>query len=66
MLRLQKKHSGQQHLTSPLPDAGKLRAEQSVGRAVVAGITAALLLGWIWAIGSVATGRVFPWLTILI
>ena len=49
-----------------MPDADRLLAEQSVTRAVVAGTAAALLLGWLWALGSVGTGRVFPWLTILI
>ena len=66
MLRLQKKHSGQQQVTSPLPDAGQLLAEQSVGLAIGAGVAAVLLLDWIWAVGSVAGGRILPWLTIAI
>ncbi len=40
-------------------------AQQSVWRAMVAGIAVVLVFGWIWAILSVETGRIFPWFTIL-
>ncbi len=66
MLRLQKKHSPKQPDTGPKPDAARILAQQSVGRAIVGGIVAVLVFGWIWATLSVATGRVFPWLSILI
>ena len=49
-----------------MPDAGRILAEQSTGRAVLAGIAVALLLGWVWALVSVMSGRILPWLTILI
>lgn len=35
-------------------------------RAIIAGIAVVLVFGWMWAILSVQTGRVFPWFTILI
>ncbi len=66
MLRLQKKHSGIQAHTGPKPDAARILAQQSLGRAIAAGILVVLLCGWMWAILSVQTGRVFPWFTILI
>ncbi len=40
--------------------------QQSVGRAIAGGVAVVLVFGWIWATLSVATGRVFPWLSILI
>ena len=35
-------------------------------RATVGGIAVVLVFGWMWAILSVETGRIFPWATILI
>ncbi len=66
MLRLQKKHSPKQPDTGPKPDATLILAQQSIGRAVAGGIAAVLVFGWVWATLSMATGRVFPWLSILI
>lgn len=66
MLRLRKKHSGIQKDTGPKPDAALILAQQSIGRAVAGGSVAALALGWLWAILSVQTARVFPWMTIII
>ena len=66
MLRLQKKHSGKQKHTGPKPDGARILAQQSVSRAIIAGIAVVLLFGWMWAFLSVETGRVFPWFSILI
>jgi hypothetical protein len=66
MLRLQKKHSGKQADTGPEPDVALILAQQSAVRAVAGGVALVLVLGWLWAIVSLATGRVFPWLSILI
>jgi hypothetical protein len=66
MLRLQKKHSGIQKDTGPKPDAALILAQQSLGRAIAGGIGTVLVFGWIWATLSVASGKVFPWLSILI
>lgn len=66
MLRLQKKHSGIQSDTGPTPDGAQILAQQSLGRAVAGGVAVVLVFGWTWATLSVATGRIFPWLSILI
>lgn len=66
MLRLQKKHAGIQQDTGPKPDAGLILAQQSLGRAIIGGVAVVLVFGWIWATLSVATGRIFPWFSILI
>ena len=66
MLRLQKKHSRIQSHTGPKPDALRILAQQSVGRAIGGGVAVLLVFGWVWATLSVATGRVFPWVSILI
>ena len=41
-------------------------AQQSIGRAIGGGIAVVLVFGWSWATLSIATGRVFPWLSVLI
>ncbi len=41
-------------------------AEQSVRRGLLGSFGVALLLCWLWALFAMATGRVFPWFTILI
>ena len=41
-------------------------AQQSIGRAIGGGVAVVLVFGWIWAALSVTTGRVFPWLSVLI
>ncbi len=41
-------------------------SQQSVWRAVAGGVAVVLVFGWLWAILSVETGRIFPWFTILI
>ena len=66
MFRLQKKHTGKQADTGPKPDVALILAQQSVGRAVAGGIALVLVFGWIWAVLSMRTGRVFPWISILI
>ena len=66
MFRLQKKHSGKQADTGPKPDVALILAQQSIGRAVAGGIALVLVFGWIWAVLSMRTGRVFPWISILI
>lgn len=66
MLRLRKKHSGIQTHTGPKPDATVILAQQSIWRATAGGIAVVLVFGWMWAILSVETGRIFPWFTIII
>ena len=66
MLRLQKKHSGKQKDIGPEPDVALILAQQSMGRALAGGIVVMIVLGWLWVIMSMQTGRVFPWFSILI
>jgi hypothetical protein len=66
MLRLQKKHAGIQADKGPKLDGAQILAQQSIGRAIGGGIAVVLVFGWIWATLSVTTGRVFPWLSVLI
>ena len=65
MFRLRKKHSPNHQYTGPSPDAARILAQQSVGRAVAGGIMAVLVCGWLWATVSMQTGRVFPWFSVL-
>ncbi len=66
MFRLKQKHSIKQRYTGPPPDAAHILAQQSVGRGIGGGIAVVLVSGWAWASYSMATGRVFPWFSILI
>ena len=66
MLRLKKKHSPKQQYTGPPPDAKRILAQQSVAGAIAGGVAAVLVFGWLWALVSVRTDRVFPWMTVLI
>ncbi|MDA0992268.1 MAG: hypothetical protein O3A13_01395 [Proteobacteria bacterium] len=66
MFRLKQKHSQKEAEKRPAADGRRLLAEQSAARAFAAGIAVALLLCWLWAMFTVATGRVFPWFSVLI
>lgn len=66
MLRLKKKHSPKPKQAGPPPNANLILAQQSVGRALAGGVVVVLVFGWLWAIASMQTGRVFPWLTVLL
>ena len=66
MLRLKKKHAPKQQHTGPPPDAEAILAQQSVARAIGGGFAVVLVFGWLWASASVETGKVFPWMTVLI
>ena len=64
MFRLKQKHTPKVSDRQPPADGRKLLAEQSVLRGVAGTIAVALLLCWAWALGSMATARVFPWFTV--
>jgi hypothetical protein len=66
MFRLKQKHTQKLQGRLPPADGRRLLAEQSVRRAVLGGLGAAFLLCWGWALLSMMTSRVFPWMTILI
>lgn len=66
MFRLKQKHTQKLQNRLPPADGRQLLAEQSAGRALLGGLGAALVLCWGWALLSMTTSRVFPWMTILI
>ena len=65
MLRLKRKHEGQADDVLPPPDPQALIAAQSPGKAVVAGTVTMLILCVLWTAITVATGRIFPWFSIV-
>ena len=66
MFRLKQKHTPDRAKRLPPADGRKIIAEQSVRRGLVGSVAVAILLCWAWALFAMATGRVFPWFTILI
>jgi len=66
MFRLKLKHSKERADKHPPVDGRRLLAEQSVLRGLVGSLAVALMLCWSWALYSLSTGRVFPWVSILI
>lgn len=65
MLRLKQKHDRPDDETVERPDPRTLIASQSVAGAVVAGTVAVIATCALWTALTVATGRVFPWFTVL-
>ncbi len=65
-LRLRRKHGDGRKLDASAEDGGRLVRAQSIRNAVVAGLIAFVLfcLGWV-ALSSL-TGRVFPWMTVVL
>jgi hypothetical protein len=66
MLRLKKKHDSQTDDALTPPDPLALIAAQSPGKAIVAGTVAMLILCVLWTAITVATGRIFPWFSIVL
>lgn len=66
MFRLKQKHTPNAAGKLPPADGCRLLAEQSVFRGVAGSVAVALALCWLWALFSLTTGRVFPWITVLI
>lgn len=65
MPRLEKRHDSPDDQAAQPPDPRALIASQSVAGAVVAGIVAVFASCALWTALTVATGRVFPWFTLL-
>jgi len=65
MFRLKQKHAQKRGQRLPPADGRRLIAEQSVLRGFLGSLGVALLLSWGWALFAMATGRVFPWFSIL-
>lgn len=66
MFRLRQKHSRRRTGKEPRADAKRIIAEQSLVRAMLGGIAAAMLLSMAWAQYALSTGRVFPWFSVLV
>lgn len=65
-LRLRKKHSPGGHARPDAADGARIAATQSIRSATTAGLIAIIAFTALWPMLTVATGRVFPWLTILL
>lgn len=66
MLRLKKKHDRGADAAVTPPDPRALIAAQSPGKAIVAGTVAMLIVCVLWTALTVATGRIFPWFSIVL
>ncbi|MEX0976702.1 MAG: hypothetical protein WDZ50_06360 [Woeseia sp.] len=66
MLRPKKKHDSHADDAVTPPDPLALIAAQSAGKAIVAGMLATLMLCILWTAITVATGRIFPWFSIVL
>ena len=65
-LRLPKKHSPDPGKAVTAADGARLLSGQSMLRATVAGIVTIVLFSVVWVLLTRATGRVFPWATLLL
>ncbi len=65
-LRLPKKHSPAHSEAVSAEDGARLLSGQSLLRATVAGIVTIVLFSILWVLLTRATGRVFPWATLLL
>ncbi len=66
ILRLRKKHAPSTHAPPTAADGARLVDAQSLRHALLAGSVIIVLFAVLWASLSVAFGRVFPWLTLLL
>ncbi len=66
ILRLRKKHAPSTQAPPTADDGARLVAAQSLGYASIAAIVVIVLFAMLWASLSVAFGRVFPWMTLLL
>jgi len=66
VLRLRKKHAPGGHSQPDAADGARLIHAQSIRHAVVAALIVIILFASIWAMLSVALGRVYPWLALLL
>ena len=65
MFRLKQKHTPKKGTRLPPADGARLLAEQSVSRGLIGTFAVAILLCWGWALLSMLTAKVFPWITIV-
>lgn len=65
MFRLRQKHSRNLGQQSAPVDAEKLLASQSVRAAIIGAVAATIIFNVVWVFTAVATGKFFPWFSIL-
>ncbi len=65
MFRLRQRHSRHLHEASPPVSAERLIAAQSVRAAITGAAIAIIMLNIIWAYTASASGRFFPWFSIV-
>ena len=65
-LRLRKMHTPARRTEATLADGERLVRGQSVRRAITAALIVIILFGALWAMLSVLTNRIFPWMTMLL
>jgi hypothetical protein len=66
VLRLRKKHLPKVSKEPTQDDARRLLAAQSVRNAFMAGLITIILFSILWSMVSMLSGRIFPWLTLLL
>lgn len=66
VLRLRKKHAPGSHAPPEVGDGERLIRAQSVSQALLAAIIVSIAFAFVWSMLSLALGRVFPWLTLLL
>jgi len=65
-LRLWKRHTPGKRIEATSVDGGRLVRAQSVRDAVTAALMVVLLFSVLWAVLSVLTNRIFPWMTMIL
>ena len=65
-LRLPKKHAADETVEVSAEDGYSLVAAQSMLGAIAAGVATILVFSILWVLLTRATGRVFPWMTVLL
>ena len=66
VLRLRKKHAPGSHERPVAADGATLVRAQSLSHAAMAALIAIVIFAVIWSMLTAATGRIFPWMTMLL
>lgn len=64
-MRLPKRHARESVAPTDPRDGARIVRQQSVRGAILAGLIVVIVFSAAWALMSVATGRVFPWMTLV-
>ena len=64
-MRLPKRHSRESAAPPDPRDGARIVRQQSMHGAILAGLIVVIVFSAAWALLSVATGRVFPWMTLV-